>query len=321
MKSIFKIILLFSIGLAPLKASERPANLEVSFGYLEGNEHPYTLLMEFEGVEKSKEYVVYYKEISKETDNNFSKLMSVFSEEVSLSEVKARYIGLSLTSKAYSFKVTAMNESGEESKPSNIVSTACGRVYNVGDIEDFIDSEYSTIISTPDRNADVNKDYTYDVDVLQDRSERDLFDINYKLVDAPEGMTINPTTGKISWSPGTEGAYIVDIRTSVNGDFEAGGSQVYKLNVGSINSVIYDSERHLSNVYPNPAIDEAKFEWDESIIANSIVIFDQEGRTIHTQTVESNKLNLNVTTYPSGKYFLKVESKDGKALVIPFFKN
>lgn len=321
MKSIFKIILLLGVCLATLKASNRPTNLEVSFGYLEGNADTYTLLLDFEEADNAKEYIVYYKEISKDTDNNFAKLKSVYTNEMELSQVKAEYMGLSLTSKAYSFQVTAIDQSGEESEPSNIVSTACGRVYNVGDLEDFIDGEYSSIISSPDRDADVNKGYTYDVDVLQDRADNNLFNITYKLVEAPEGMKINETTGEISWTPETEGSYIVDIRTGVDGNFDNGGSQIYKLNVGSINSVIYDSDRNLSNVYPNPAYNEANFEWDESIITNSIMIFDQEGRTIQSEDIKSNKLNLNLTNYPSGKYFLKVNSKDGKELIIPFVKN
>ncbi|MBI3467961.1 MAG: tandem-95 repeat protein [Planctomycetes bacterium] len=53
------------------------------------------------------------------------------------------------------------------------------------------------INSTPDLTATINAEYAYDVDAL----DPDFDPIEYAVLDGPEGMTIDPATGLITWTP------------------------------------------------------------------------------------------------------------------------
>jgi RHS repeat-associated protein len=53
--------------------------------------------------------------------------------------------------------------------------------------------------TTPKVDAVINTQYKYDADA----TDPDNDNLTYSLAIAPEGMTINPTTGEITWTPGT----------------------------------------------------------------------------------------------------------------------
>jgi lysophospholipase L1-like esterase len=62
------------------------------------------------------------------------------------------------------------------------------------------------IVSTPGVQADLWQVYSYDVDAVGDPAPV------YSLVSAPLGMSINPTNGVISWTPGVVGSIPVSVR-------------------------------------------------------------------------------------------------------------
>ena len=62
------------------------------------------------------------------------------------------------------------------------------------------------IVSTPDVQADLWQVYSYDIDAVGDPAPV------YSLVSAPLGMSINPITGVISWTPGLVGTIPVSVR-------------------------------------------------------------------------------------------------------------
>lgn len=70
--------------------------------------------------------------------------------------------------------------------------------------------DYPTIISRPSRYADWNTPYTYQVQVTDPDNDTHT----YELLRAPEGMTIDPATGLISWTPAgsQSGWYSVEVR-------------------------------------------------------------------------------------------------------------
>jgi len=67
-----------------------------------------------------------------------------------------------------------------------------------------------TITSTPITTASVGVIYTYDVNATD--SDEDT--LTYTLTNPPEGMTINPSTGLISWTPTEDGVYSITIKVS-----------------------------------------------------------------------------------------------------------
>ena len=83
------------------------------------------------------------------------------------------------------------------------------------------------IISTPPTSATVGINYSYDVKA----SDEDDDTLNYYLTDnPPDSMTIDSTTGIISWTPSAEGTYdvVVEVSDGISTD-----SQSFALTVGT----------------------------------------------------------------------------------------
>ena len=73
-----------------------------------------------------------------------------------------------------------------------------------------------TINSTPITNWLVDTLYTYDVEA----SDTDDDTLTYSLTSGPVGMTINPSTGVINWTPDTVGDYNVTLKVSDGESFD-----------------------------------------------------------------------------------------------------
>ncbi len=80
--------------------------------------------------------------------------------------------------------------------------------------------------STPVRNADLNVQYLYDADAVDPNGDA----LTYSLEKAPQGMTINPSTGLVVWTPTengkheiviavTDATFIVRQRYTINAGF------------------------------------------------------------------------------------------------------
>jgi hypothetical protein len=91
------------------------------------------------------------------------------------------------------------------------------------------------IFSTPFTTAAIEQSFTYTVGALGDPAP------TYTLLTAPSGMTINSTTGKISWTPaaGQEGVHAVTVRAA---NAVATDQQSFSINVmGSAVETIIDN--------------------------------------------------------------------------------
>lgn len=91
------------------------------------------------------------------------------------------------------------------------------------------------ITSRPVETARVWTPYTYDVKA-KDADPRDQ--LTYSLTKSPEGMTINPDTGRIEWRPTSAQAGAYDVVVSVADDYKirAFDTQSFKITVTSLNS-------------------------------------------------------------------------------------
>jgi hypothetical protein len=80
------------------------------------------------------------------------------------------------------------------------------------DTEDWVlllQADHSTpprIFSIPDTEATVGQIYQYVVQASGDPSPI------FSLINAPQGMSINPVTGHVEWQPATSGEFIVEIQ-------------------------------------------------------------------------------------------------------------
>lgn len=84
------------------------------------------------------------------------------------------------------------------------------------------------IISTPPTSATVGINYSYDVKA----SDEDDDTLNYYLTDnPPDDMTIDSTTGIISWTPSAEGPYDITVKVS---DGKSTDTQSFSVTVSTI---------------------------------------------------------------------------------------
>lgn len=93
-----------------------------------------------------------------------------------------------------------------------------------------------TIISIPNTSAFVDTPYIYDVEA----TDPDVGDIlNYFLSDNPEGMTINPTSGLINWTPTAAqmGNNSVTVEVYDNGSLVQSDSQSFTITVSYAGSI------------------------------------------------------------------------------------
>ncbi|GAH79649.1 unnamed protein product, partial [marine sediment metagenome] len=95
-----------------------------------------------------------------------------------------------------------------------------------------------TITSTPNTSAIVGEKYIYDVDA----TDPDVGDIlTYSLIgSSPEGMTIDPTTGVINWTPTATqiGDNDVTVEVSDNGSPVGSDTQNFTITVSYAGSII-----------------------------------------------------------------------------------
>jgi YD repeat-containing protein len=88
------------------------------------------------------------------------------------------------------------------------------------------------IVSVPSRVAVVEKPYGYQVEA-DDPDENQT--LTFSLIEPPDGMTIEPDSGLLSWTPADPGEYTVAIRVTDDGVPAKSGSQVYRLTVSPPN--------------------------------------------------------------------------------------
>ena len=78
--------------------------------------------------------------------------------------------------------------------------------------------------------------------------------------------------------------------------------------ISRITSVNKPHEKRVMGIYPNPANDNITIETNYDGIV-SLSLLDQTGKLIRVQKIKNNA-NLNLSGYPSGTYFIKIESNN-----------
>jgi hypothetical protein len=85
--------------------------------------------------------------------------------------------------------------------------------------------------STPKKEAGVNSEYVYEPEVKYEK------DPNAKILfrlacDAPEGLELNPETGRIFWRTGAAGVYKICLEAYLESNNEVVAKQYFEVKVG-----------------------------------------------------------------------------------------
>lgn len=211
---------------------------------------------------------------------------------------------LNIGGAAYAYYVTAVNEHGE-SDPSNVVSTACGRSWNDGDIGAYNGTGASQILTSPPLTGRTDRAYLYDVNTMADFSR--VIEPEFTLQRAPEGMTINKRTGEIIWEHPVAGQYAVVVKASIN-ELKESDQQLWTVEiVGNVSSVSSDENAAASlTAYPNPVRTATTLRFLSSGGDRSILLVDNRGAEtflMSTVTVSGeNIVRLNLDEQAPGAY-------------------
>ena len=74
-------------------------------------------------------------------------------------------------------------------------------------------------------------------------------------------------------------------------------------------------------IFPNPAVNQCEIRLEDNIPGEKVLtVFSSDGRLIERTSLTENKLYLNTSDYPSGMYFITVETKTGNRFFGRFVK-
>ncbi len=166
-------------------------------------------------------FYIYIAHRKTEDLNKFQKYQKVPYRENSK---ELQYVIRQLKSGDYSFYISSVifqNGQAFESDPSDIVHVT---------LDQPPQEEYVKIISTPNYQGYVGKEYVYQ---LKTKSNVRC-PVLYKLIDVPEGMKIDES-GKITWTPKQEGSYSVTVKAYLDCAKDIHDIQTYKIRVSEGN--------------------------------------------------------------------------------------
>lgn len=122
----------------------------------------------------------------------------------------------------------------------------------------------------------------------------------------PSGLHIDPATGIISGTPTAATATTAYLITACN----VAGCTTATLNITTSALGINSFAENGLKCYPNPTTTLLHLELPNETIIDRILITDQMGKIIHTQTINTNQINTEILA--SGIYFIQVYSGDIK---------
>lgn len=217
---------------------------------------------------------------------------------------------------AYTFYVKAYNEDGA-SDESNRVSTVCGRDYNDGDFNDYLGTGESEIVSNPPQKAELGEEYEYDPMVLND-IRNGAGEVTFSLVKGPSGMTIDPATGVVSWTPRETGLYNVQISAKLEGTSQV-HDQMWGVQVSASASSVPMFINGSSSIFPNPAVNDLTIKLLPSLSATELRVCDMLGRKVLDASANAGEesVRLDLRSLGAGAYFVHIKNASEER-VIPF---
>ncbi|MFO7992284.1 MAG: putative Ig domain-containing protein, partial [Thermoplasmata archaeon] len=111
-----------------------------------------------------------------------------------------------------------------------------------------------TIVSEPVTSASEDEDYVYDVD----GEDIDGDELTYSLTQKPTGMTIDSSTGMISWTPTNDQTEEFDVTVKVSDGNGGTAEQAFTVTVGNVND---DPILSGASISPRDGTSEDKYEF------------------------------------------------------------
>ncbi len=184
-----------------------------------------------------------------------------------------------------SYQVWAVSTVGSM-RPSNIAHVF------LGDTTTFIPSPVK-ISSKPVLFGMVQSAYSYQVQTVDSRA---AVSITFRLPIHPDFMTIDSTTGLVSWTPQQEGWYGVRVEVYANNRIKA--AQVFQILVSAINGAIAGTVTDGSG-NPLPRVIVSLYQSDSGVHLNYAAVTDRGG-------------NYAIRHLSTGKYFASAVPMDGQ---------
>lgn len=93
------------------------------------------------------------------------------------------------------------------------------------------DGDAFRFTSTPRKEGESGKEWVYEAKAVYTTDPNAT--IVYSLVEPPEGMTINPATGRIIWTPQRDGVYYIIVAATIDGMPDKKILQKFELKIGN----------------------------------------------------------------------------------------
>lgn len=139
--------------------------------------------------------------------------------------------------------------------------------------------------------------------------------ITYSLINAPQGASINATTGVFTWTPLITGTFSFKIRATDNSSLALYDEQQVTVTVVNTLKATTQSNAIASvieaQLYPNPVSNEVHVTIKESVTNAAIKIVDMSGRVLVSKQFQSscsNNFVINVAGLISGIYILQLQT-------------
>lgn len=312
------VLISMSSGIAMAQLLSAPQGLTIRIEHSSEPILPPTAILSWNAVAGAEGYRVYAKSLSTDnSDDVFEFVAETGETEYTLDN------RFNINVAAYAYRVTAFI-GDTESEASNVVSSACGRPWNDGDLGGYTGSGITQIVSNPALRVVVGEEYNYDANALGEYSNATPSGGIVYSVEGPEGMRINPATGVVEWTPTTVGKYSVAITARAQGVQES-DQQMWTVEVVAemATSVAEDANNTTLTLQPNPASSLLNIRF-ASVAGQTakVAVVDMSGYTIREFSVTTNDgetlVPLHVSAMANGIYMLRITPATGATVVKPF---
>jgi hypothetical protein len=146
--------------------------------------------------------------------------------------------------------------------------------------------------------------------------------VNYSLIGAPAGATINATSGVFSWAPSTTGNFTFKVRATDNSPQQLFDEEQITVSVtATFNTAITEGQQSITaektkaTIYPNPVIDRFSISMQLPADKLTLKIIDIKGAVVKSYSYSlsgKTRIEGDASNLTSGIYIAEIETTSGK---------